>query len=111
MPLQSLNPLTGKVTKQFDEFTPEQTAEAVRATAQGYAAWKTTDFAHRAECLRSLAQVLKARADEFAAIMAEEMGKPVTFGRAEVLKCAGVCEFYAQNGQAMLTSEPVAGCG
>ncbi len=111
MPLQSLNPLTGKVTKQFDEFTPEQTAEAVLAAAEGYASWKNTDFAHRAECLLSLAEVLRKRADEFAAIMAEEMGKPVAFGRAEVLKCAGVCEFYAKNGEAMLTSEPVSGCG
>lgn len=111
MSLQSTNPLTGKVTRQFDEFTPEQTAAAVRETAEGYAVWKNTDFAHRAECLISLAQVLRARADEFAAIMAEEMGKPVTFGRAETLKCAAVCEFYAQNGEAMLASRPVSGSG
>lgn len=110
MSLQTLNPLTGKVTKQFDEFTPEQTAEAVLATAEGYASWKNTDFAHRAECLLSLAKVLRARVDEFAAFMAEEMGKPMTFGRTEVLKCAGVCEFYAEKGEAMLASEPVPGC-
>ncbi|MGE4420742.1 MAG: NAD-dependent succinate-semialdehyde dehydrogenase [Pseudodesulfovibrio sp.] len=111
MSLQSLNPLTGKVTKQFDEFTPEQTAEAVREAAEGYASWKNTDFARRAECLLSLADVLRARAEEYAAIMAEEMGKPVSFGRGEALKCAAVCEFYAKNGEAMLTSEPVSGCG
>ncbi|EGB14394.1 Aldehyde Dehydrogenase [Pseudodesulfovibrio mercurii] len=111
MPLQSTNPLTGKVTRQFDEFTPEQTAAAVREVAGGYATWKTTDFAYRAECLLSLAQVLRARADEFAALMAEEMGKPVTFGRAEVLKCAAVCDYYARNGQAMLASMPVSGSG
>jgi succinate-semialdehyde dehydrogenase/glutarate-semialdehyde dehydrogenase len=111
MSLQSTNPLTGKVTQRFDEFTPEQTAEAVRSAAEGYAIWKQTDFAHRAECLISLAGVLTARADEFAAIMAEEMGKPVSFGRAETLKCASVCEFYARNGAAMLAPEPVSGCG
>jgi succinate-semialdehyde dehydrogenase/glutarate-semialdehyde dehydrogenase len=111
MSLQSINPLTGKVTKEFDEFTPERTAEAVRAAAGGYAAWKNAGFARRAECLLSLAGVLRARADEFAALMAEEMGKPVTFGRTEVLKCAAVCQYYAENGAAMLASMPVSGCG
>lgn len=111
MTLKSVNPATGEAWKIFDEWTPEQTLEAVDAAAGAYASWKETSFARRAECLISLAGVLRARADEFATIMAGEMGKPLAFGRAEVLKCAAVCEFYAEKGESMLASEPVPGCG
>lgn len=111
MALQSVNPATGEVWKIFDEWNPKQTRNTVDMAASAYASWKKTSFAHRAECLLSLAGVLTARADEFAGLMAGEMGKPLSFGRAEVLKCAAVCEFYAEKGEAMLASQPVSGCG
>ncbi|WP_272701668.1 NAD-dependent succinate-semialdehyde dehydrogenase [Desulfovibrio sp. Fe33] len=111
MPLLSTNPMTGEVTNTFEEWTPDRTAAAVRSVAEGYAVWKDAGFARRAESLVSLAGVLRRRADEFAEIMAGEMGKPVSYGRAEVLKCAAVCEHYAERGEAMLTPEPVSGCG
>jgi succinate-semialdehyde dehydrogenase/glutarate-semialdehyde dehydrogenase len=37
--------------------------------------------------------------------MALEMGKPVSQGLAEVDKCAGVCDFYAQNAARLLAPE------
>jgi succinate-semialdehyde dehydrogenase/glutarate-semialdehyde dehydrogenase len=40
--------------------------------------------------------------------MAEEMGKPVRDGRAEVEKCAWACEHYAEHAERYLAPEPVA---
>ena len=109
MTIQSTNPLTGDVVKTFAEWSPERTSAAVQAAATAYADWKNTPFSQRAACLESLAAVLRKRADDYARIIALEMGKPVKFGRAEIHKCADVCDYYARNGEAMLAPSPVEG--
>src|SRR4029079_18303507 len=50
--------------------------------------------------------VLRARKDEFARLMTEEMGKTVTDGRAEVEKCAFHCDWFADHAEEYLRHEP-----
>jgi len=109
MAIESRNPATDIVLKRFEELSAEQTDEALSSVAVAYDSWKQTSFAHRAACLRSLAEAMQSRRDEYARIMADEMGKPLSFGRAEIDKCAAVCEFYAKHGEAMLTPEALDG--
>jgi succinate-semialdehyde dehydrogenase/glutarate-semialdehyde dehydrogenase len=45
---------------------------------------------------------------ELATLMALEMGKPVRQGRAEIEKCAWVCEYYAEHAARFLAPETVA---
>src|SRR2546421_1929813 len=40
--------------------------------------------------------------------MAEEMGKPIRDGIAEIQKCAGGCDYFAENAERFLAPEPVA---
>jgi succinate-semialdehyde dehydrogenase/glutarate-semialdehyde dehydrogenase len=54
--------------------------------------------------LRRAAALLRERRDALARLMAVEMGKPVTQGRAEAEKCASVCDFYAE--RARLAAAP-----
>src|SRR6202040_3369196 len=44
-------------------------------------------------------------AAEYARLMAEEMGKPVRDGVAEVQKCADGCDYYAENAEHFLAPE------
>lgn len=106
MAIQSINPMTGKVEKVYSEFSSEQTASVLSGVETAYKSWRETSLSHRAECLVDLAAVLRERADSFARLMAAEMGKPLNSGRAEVLKAATVCDYYAEQGPAMLRSDP-----
>jgi succinate-semialdehyde dehydrogenase / glutarate-semialdehyde dehydrogenase len=49
--------------------------------------------------------VLRKGAPTYARLMAEEMGKPIRDGLAEVQKCAGGCECYAENAEQFLAPE------
>lgn len=108
MAIQSTNPMNGKVEMVFDELTSEQTDIALGNVEAAYRKWRNTPVEHRADCLKSLALVLREKADDFAYLMAVEMGKPLNSGRAEVLKAATVCDYYAENGAAMLERKEMA---
>ena len=57
--------------------------------------------------MRAAADRLDARKDELARLMAEEMGKPIRQGAAEVAKCAWACEYYAEHAAAHLAPEVI----
>ena len=57
--------------------------------------------------MTAAAAVLRARRDEFAALMTAEMGKPVSDGRAEIDKCASACEHFATHAAGYLAREAV----
>jgi len=107
MALESLNPATGEVLEIFTEWSDEQVVSTVEAVHDAYLKWRTTAFAERKPLMLKAADVLRQRKDEFATMMALEMGKPVVEGRAEVEKCALVCEYYAENAEQMLAPEPI----
>jgi succinate-semialdehyde dehydrogenase / glutarate-semialdehyde dehydrogenase len=75
---------------------------ALDVVDEGFNALRQLPFAQRGSGLRRAADLLEERHEEFARLMAEEMGKPVTQGKAEVVKCAAACRHYAQHGEAML---------
>src|SRR5690606_6476910 len=69
--------------------------------------WRTTSFADRARLFRGMAERLRSRKDELARLMAIEMGKPLAQGRAEVDKCAWVCEYYAEHAENHLAHDVI----
>ncbi|WP_460581843.1 NAD-dependent succinate-semialdehyde dehydrogenase [Hymenobacter arcticus] len=107
MAIESINPYTGRRLRRFTAFSWAKTerilAQAHRAAAQ----WRSTAFAERAAVLRRAATLLRERQHELAHLMAIEMGKPLRDGRAEALKCATCCDYYAEHGAAFLADEEV----
>jgi len=58
--------------------------------------------------MKAIAGRLRASAEEQAALMAREMGKPLAQGRAEIEKCAWTCDHYAEHAARYLAPEIVA---
>ncbi len=106
MALESINPATGELLEAFDEWSLGKTQETLTAVNLAWRDWQQTSFVERSDKWRRVAQVLRQKKDEYARIMAQEMGKPITSGRGEIEKCAWVCDYYADNAATMLTEEP-----
>ncbi len=108
MALETINPATGELIETFKEWSDEQVEQVVDKAHRAFVAWRGTSFAERSELMMKAAAVLREKREEYARVMALEMGKPVTEGRAEIEKCASVCEYYAQNAEKILSDEPIA---
>jgi succinate-semialdehyde dehydrogenase/glutarate-semialdehyde dehydrogenase len=107
MTLRSVNPATGTTTRTFDEMSDAEIREILGKADAAFPEWSRRSFADRAACMRRAAARLRADADDCARLMAEEMGKPLPQGRAEVEKCAWACEHYAQNAERYLAPDAV----
>ena len=102
------NPATLAAGKTYAGHSAEEAARKARRAAEAQHDWRRVGFEQRAQAMKRAAAVLRARRVEFAALMTEEMGKTVTDGLAEVDKCAGACEHFADQAAAYLAREPVA---
>ena len=104
---RSINPATLEVIATYEELPPAAVARSIDRSEAAFARWRETSGAERASLMRSAAAVLRNRGDELATLMAIEMGKPVRQGRAEIDKCAWVCEYYAEHAGSFLEPEIV----
>ncbi len=103
--LKSINPMNGEVIKEYNlDDSGEVTSKIIRAQAK-FDHWHRHTFAHRAQYMHAVADVLRKNQDEYAKLMALEMGKPINAGRAEIEKCAWCCDYYADNARRFLKRE------
>src|SRR5262249_34500303 len=105
--IQTVNPATEQPGKSYEETSLEDARSAARAARQAFLKWRRTSFAERSQIIHKAAEILRARKDEFARLMTDEMGKTLTDGRAEVEKCAFHCDWFADHAEAYLANEPV----
>ncbi|MEW6157976.1 MAG: NAD-dependent succinate-semialdehyde dehydrogenase [Verrucomicrobiota bacterium] len=103
----SINPMNGEPIRSYEE-TPSRELDSILQNAhRAWLTWRMTGFTERARPMRQTAVLLKRDRDSFATLMAEEMGKPITQGRAEIEKCAWACEYFAANAERFLFPEEV----
>ncbi len=96
MAIETLNPATGELVKRFPEMEKGEVDRVLSAAVVAQRAWARLPFSERAVPMRKVAGLLRERAQDHARLMAVEMGKPLRDGAAEVVKCASVCEYYAE---------------
>jgi len=103
-----VNPATGEPGRSFKGHSANEAAEIAAATRAAFEEWRSIHFEERAARMRAAADVLRRRRDEFAVLMALEMGKPVSVGGAEIDKCVFNCEHFAAEAANYLGRETVA---
>ncbi len=105
--IQTINPSTEEPIQHYALYSEEKIIELIEAGHACYQRWRKTDLKLRKQHMLTLAKLLRFKCDIYARLMACEMGKPLEAGRAEILKCAWVCEHYAENAERYLAPRDI----
>jgi len=103
--MEAVNPATGE---RIAEYTEDDNAdlEAKLATATDrFEDWRNRPMREREELIASAADVLRENKREYAELMTNEMGKPISQALGEVEKCAWACDHYAEHASAYLEAD------
>ena len=95
--VSTTNPATGAKLAEYTAHTEEQLEAILNRAVAAQKHWRQSDTATRIQALRNLGQILRDEVEAHATLISQEMGKPVTEARGEVLKCATTCDYYADN--------------
>ncbi|MDP3562054.1 MAG: NAD-dependent succinate-semialdehyde dehydrogenase [Legionellaceae bacterium] len=107
MKIQTINPTTEEILHTYSLLNQSQVDQRIDFAHQRFQTWKKTKLNDRRNLMFNLAACLRAKQDEFANLMALEMGKPIAAGKAEIEKCAWVCEYYAESAESYLTPKMI----
>jgi succinate-semialdehyde dehydrogenase / glutarate-semialdehyde dehydrogenase len=108
MMYQVVNPATGKLEREYPTATDAEISDILARAESGYASWRRSPKAERADILRRVAQLYADRADELAAIITREMGKTTAEAQGELEFTVGIYRYYADHGPELLKDEPLA---
>ena len=108
MGVEITNPWTGQVEYRY-EYQNQALVEATLAkSAAAFGPWSALSLDRRAQYLRGVAAQLREHRERIAGIMSAEMGKLHREALAEIEKCAGACEYYAEHASDYLHDQPIA---
>ncbi|MEV0286789.1 aldehyde dehydrogenase family protein [Kribbella sp. NPDC050820] len=90
-----LNPATEQVVAQVPNASDADLDDALAAAASGFAVWRRTAPADRADVLDRAGRLLLERVPQIAVILSEEQGKPIAEAEAEVRQSAEYFSWFA----------------
>ena len=105
--MKSINPTTGQLIQAYDKHSPDYIDNVVHQAHYASHEWRRLSIEERSAKMKQIAKILRTDSSHFAELMANEMGKPLKQGEAEIEKCALVCEFYADQAIKYLADQPV----
>ncbi|WP_049921285.1 NAD-dependent succinate-semialdehyde dehydrogenase [Halopiger djelfimassiliensis] len=100
--MDSIDPATGAHLRSYREDSDADVESKLERANDAFADWRERPLREREELLAAAATVLRDDEDDYATLMTEEMGKPITQARAEIRKCAWLCDHYAEYASAYL---------
>jgi len=95
--LATIDPSTGRQTWTSRASTPADVAEAVQAARDAFEGWAMTPLAERVAICQRFRDLLKQHNEDLAAIIAEEVGKPLWEARTEVTTMAAKIDISVQS--------------
>ena len=116
-----VNPSTEKTIAQIAMGNAQDVDRAVKAARAAFPAYSESSVEYRLELLKKILSIYKRRYDEFAELMSQEMGAPITFSKnsqalrgvahlSEIIETLGRFEFESQNDTTLIRHEAIGVC-
>lgn len=103
--LRSINPANLEILETYPQMQPAEVNNIINLTNIAFEEWRKTSFEFRSELMTKAANLLTENKEKYSRLMTLEMGKPIAQSRAEVDKCAWVCDYYAENAEKFLSDD------
>ena len=94
-----MNPATNTPLGRIGHASKADLDRALAAAEAGFAIWRRISAFDRAKILRKAADLVRSRAEEIAPVLTFEQGKLLAEARLEVLGCADIIEWFADEGR------------
>ncbi|MGB4958798.1 MAG: NAD-dependent succinate-semialdehyde dehydrogenase [Saprospiraceae bacterium] len=108
MEFKSINPYNLQEIATYTSLTGEELDAKLESAHTAFESWRKVSLSERAGLIIKAGQILRDNVEEYATMITLEMGKPINESRAEVNKCAWVCDYYSQNAGTFLADEVIA---
>ena len=107
MEFKSIYPYNGQEIGRYEEHSESEVLALLKNAQNAFEPWRKLPVETRAQLMAKAGQALRDNVVEYARMITLEMGKPISESRAEVNKCAWVCDYYAENAAAFLVNEQI----
>lgn len=107
MSINVINPSTEDIVASYEEMPIEQVYDILIKMDQAQKIWQLESYDLKKELMIALGQELDRNQKEYANIITEEMGKPITQAIQEIKKCVDLCYYYAEHAQEMLAPKEI----
>lgn len=105
MEFKSINPFNNNTVGTYTYETDEAVLNKLQKAESAFKSWRKVPLNDRASLMVNAGNILRQNVEEYAKMITLEMGKPITESRAEIYKCATVCEYYAEKAEEFLKDE------
>jgi succinate-semialdehyde dehydrogenase/glutarate-semialdehyde dehydrogenase len=102
-----INPSTGKLLNRYPLMSRDEMLNIIDSMDSARQFHAGLSLQERAKKMKKVGELFRTRADQLATIITQEMGKPITQAKAEIEKCASLCDFYANHTETYLKPEVI----
>lgn len=101
------NPATGEIIREIEEDTSESIASKFARARKAQKEWAARPASERKASVLAFRDQMKARSDELARILTQEVGKPLSQSRNEIKGTFGRIDFFLENFESATRDEVV----
>jgi succinate-semialdehyde dehydrogenase/glutarate-semialdehyde dehydrogenase len=106
MPI-SINPFNGQEFANVSLISDQEARQKIDLAHQTQKTWKKLPLDEKSRLMNNLIQILSSRKNQFATLISNEMGMPISQSVGEVQKTIDLIDYYKQNAKKFLADKIV----